>query len=1196
MFDLLNRIKDKAFQALSGAENAVGQVVHNFTTPQPQAPRVQAPQAPAPQQIDFGKVIGDFLNSVGNQPLFHNPNPFDTTPVKIPVIGSPTIKDAINTAADFTVRPLTRIGFEGAQSLSGDKNTYVPKPGIEQALFGKAPLQDYSNPNRPANQFSKSIGHPELAGPLIAAGGVLDIASLIPGVQELKLAKFADVAKATHTVEDFAKIIEADKGLFKTAQAIFKDAKVPINTMEDLYGAIKKTIPTVAPEVGSAVTPLVNDAVQKVAKTVAPEVAPVVAPVVADTTKAGVKKTADLFNPAAAGDIYKKKNSAQKLFEDAFRSSKGVIGRSGPAGKEIVSLLDNAGSEAANLAGEATAKLQTSLKTLNQNEIATFADVTEGKIPAVSQAQAAAVGVWDNIAKDVAARAKTAGIDMGIQPNYFPHQVLKLDNAQKQLLAQDMVNNGTAKTVGEALQSIETQVKTLSRTAERRFGNLELPRDANLPYNKSPKVLFNYVQGAYGRITDAKHFGTSDEKLYQLAHTTGSQGGDANQVTKYVDQILGKNQSTSGITKKLTSLQTITKLNPVTSVVNLTQNLSIWLRTDTPTMIKTFGRILDNPEAAFSNAIKVGENLPDMSKFLQDYAGSGNVAGKWIRLIGMQGTEKFNRVVAVNAGIEYGTKLAEQAAKGSEAAIRELSRFGIGLNDVKGGKLTDAALKKIGQHVSGATQFSTKAGELPYAWKTNAGKVATQFKSFSYKQTGFLKDEVVRIGAEAGKGNFKPLANALVVYGVAAPLVGEVVNDFRSVIRNNKRQDTGSLQERYISNILAATSFGLLDSTGGLLGQFGPQGIISAVGGPTVSDASKIVTGVADAAKGVQSYDPTQSVGANLDPNNTTQRALLKEVPAIGPTLSNTLVPNSYVDNYIGPNNGLNKANNQIYKDLLQTDPSKAEAFKQGNQQSDQKAQNGNILDSWFGGGKKPDTSGLDKLPTTKAARTVYDKRVNDLLAAGAVVPDKAIVNSFFNGKTYKNPDISDRKAILEKMLTVSNDQYLTPEQKTAIANASGVPQSDLQYYRFASLDPKERLQGLLLYAQGDHPDRDKLMTTLASNLKSVGGKAVANTDMFNYLYDQGLISKDEKKLLSNVKYDQIYDKFYMDRDYTGSGTGGLSTAKAKAYINSINSLNKSTISTKSKVVKAPAAPQAPRAIASIRRGGRSSGQWFNSY
>lgn len=1143
--NLLERVRDKALSALQGAGNFIqqdfqrsplGQGIEGFSS----LLQGRAPTPPPPPPIDFGSILKNVIDYQAKQPI-------------IPALGkfSPSTGQALNTAADFTYRPVARIGFEGAQTLAGDKKVYTPQSDLEKLFLGSAPLRNYGDPDRPGRQFAKGIGHEELAPLFIGAGVALDAVPVNPakilGKGGIKVA-----AKSASSLDDFVRLLTKDKKLAQEATAIFKDAKNPINTVEQLFA---KYGPTAGKKTAEVI---------KEGKRIMPKVEEVI------------------LDASKPGNIFKRKGAPRKLFEDLFRSSKGVIGRAGPAGQEIVTRLDNAEEEASLIGGAATARLQAALKSLKGSEIDTFADVVEGTVKAVSKKQKQAVKVWKEIADDVFKRAKEAGVNVKERRNYFPHQISELSKADKKVFVQQMVASGKYKTEAEALQALEKQVGgALGQTAERRFGNLELARDTELPYNKSPNVLFDYVDNAYNRISDARHFGKNDEELYKLARAAGTQGGDPNQIVKYLDQILGKNQTPSKLAQKLTSLQTITKLNPVTSAVNLTQNLSTWLRTDTATMTKTMGQVIKNPTKAFENATKVGEISPSMAKELQDYVGTGNAANKWIRLIGMRGTEKFNRVMAVNAGINYGEKLAKQAAGGSAAAIRELDRFGITLKDInKKGELAVEALQKIGRQVSGETQFSTKAGELPYFWRTNVGKVVTQFKSFAYKQTGFTKDTIKRVGSETAKGNFKPLVNALVVYGISAPIAGEIVNDWRALVRNKEREDADSLTERYFSNILAASSFGLLDSTGGLLGEYGMGGTISTIGGPSVGDAQKLFQAAGDAGTGLQN-------GEGPDPYLRTTRNLIKEIPGVGPTIANTVVPNSFVDNLnipgtdinLGVNDGLDKDNSAIYDQLKSSDPSAAALFQKENKAINQE-EKGGIL-GLFGGGKK--SGGNDIVWKDESGKT-QSISLLEKETKGTGDPDDI--------SKYKEGTSNASKAI--KLFGAPADQ-VPDEVKTEAFKKLGYEYDDVRYAYKSSFTVDEKTS----YIMDKNMDHDELVQALATGrVESISGDYFASNGVLDNLYEEGLISKEERAYLKKIKIGK--DGKLATSSIQGTG---LSASKIKSFINSVNSLYKDPLSEftpatgkkASKRVPEAKIPKAPKLNLSIKGGKKSQSQWFTA-
>lgn len=819
------------------------------------------------------------------------------------------------------------------------------------------------------------------------------------------------------------------------------------------------------------------------------------------------------------------KGFLRKTWDMLVPSSKKVIEGSGPSGKQVSSLLTKADEEGSILGGGQADQLFEAFKSLTKQEKISFADVVEGRMRPSTQNQLNAVKIWNNISGDIYTRARAAGLDIGQIDKYFPHNVLidtKSPNAKMML----------------------------SRSGQRRYGNLEMSRQTDVPYDKDPSVLFDYIYSANNRIADAKYFGQDDRILYNLANQTAKEGGDTSQVVKYLDQILGKNQGGEfdQASRSIRGVQTVLKLNPLTSLTNLTQNISTMMRTDVPTVLNTIRKTIADPSTAVSNARKAGEIDAEMSRALESFAGQGQGVTKWLRTIGMLGTEKVNRIIAVNAGMDYVAKLNKQALAGSKSAIRELDRLGL-----KPGKNIDTILG--GKRVSRATQFSTREGELPHGWQTAIGKVLTQFKSFSYKQTGLLASEGKRIFVEAKNGNLKPLANALVTYGVAAPIVGEVVNDIRSVLTNKKREEN-SMGERYVSNILAATSFGLLDSTGGLFGKYGEKGVVSAALGPTAGDIAKTAETVTKIGSD-QSYE-----------RNAALRNIVKTIPAgVGTAISNTVIPNSYVDNYIGVNTGLGEKDKATYNIMKQTNPTQAEAFKESRQKEREKTTpTGQPKQSFWQKvtGQQPTLTIPDKSATV-TQKSEFNAQVKNVLDNGGIPQKDVLKEGIFSGKTAKSPLVEERMDVYKKIRSAMDNETYTPEQKSAIVEASGAPTKDVEYYMQASKDKDVKLQELM--PQLENMGEEELMTFLGKGRRTVAGQQLVTPEMITYLYDQELISDDQKKALSALKFDEGTGKFYYSRSYSGgsdgSGTKKLTYAQAKAIFNvklpSFSSLQKGT-------------------------------------
>jgi hypothetical protein len=819
----------------------------------------------------------------------------------------------------------------------------------------------------------------------------------------------------------------------------------------------------------------------------------------------------NLFQENKGVKLGEKTSTTKGVFQDAVLPSKKVISDSGESGKTIRTLLDTADEEGALTGGAQQDIIRKGLNTLSKEEKITLADVIEGKVAPMSDAQALLVAEWKKVAADIRERATAAGLDVGNIENYFPHHNIV----------------GNKKTAGGIL----------SRSAERRYGNLEMARQTDLPYDKDPTALIQYIELANKRIADAKYFGKDDQVLYNLANKVADEGGDSARVVRNLDQILNKNQNKelNAISQGVRTVETVSKLGPLSSLTNLTQNLSTMMRTDSKSMYSAIKLAISNPEEAISNAVKAGELPADMARVLDDYSGSGNIVSKWLHIIGFSGAEKINRILGVNAGIAYTNKLLGQAKSGSQSALRELTRLGFDIKD----------LNKIepivgGRRISQATQFSTKAGELPYGWATPIGKMLTQFKSFAYKQTGLLGSEAKRISVEAKSGNFKPLANTLATYGVAAPIVGEVLNNIRSIVTNKEREDTDTLTERYISNILAATSFGLLDSTSGLFGKFGEAGVVSSALGPAAGDVVKIGDTVANIAS-PEEYNRNRAI-----------RNIVRPIPAIGATLANTFVPNSYVDNQdiaginLGVNNGLNQTDSATYKDIKNRDQSSAELFKT-KQQDNRGVTEPNAIQSIFNKvtGADTKTPTIPSKDSTAADKKVFNDSLKKVMDEGVVPTTDELSYYVFNQKTANTKTMKDKVEVYKNLKTAMDNELYTEEQKKAILDASGASADQYDYYSKAVQPEDVKIQELI-GEMGDMSKKEnfaKLMLMRAT----VAGNERLPSGVITYLYERDYISKEQKEVLNGLKFDENTGEFYFTKAYQkangfgsegGSGSG----------------------------------------------------------
>jgi hypothetical protein len=209
------------------------------------------------------------------------------------------------------------------------------------------------------------------------------------------------------------------------------------------------------------------------------------------------------------------------------------------------------------------------------------------------------------------------------------------------------------------------------------------------------------------------------------------------------------------------------------------------------------------------------------------------------------------------------------------------------------------------------------------------------------------------------------------------------------------------------------------------------------------------------------------------------------------------------------------------------------------------------FMDKLLGTPDKVPPSGFS--PSNAKQKTALNDYVKATLDGGAIPSSEYLKASLFDNKDYETAtSMTDKKTVLDGALKAVNNEYYSDEQKTAILESAKIPKEILSYYAQASILEDDRIKNVADYAgTANHAE---LMQVLAAGKMTVAGKSITSTGMVNYLYDSGYISKDEKSFLTNLKYDSIYNKFYMDRDYSG---GGMSSSERKSVVNKLNTLFK---------------------------------------
>lgn len=151
-----------------------------------------------------------------------------------------TPRQVINKTADVTTRPIARIGFEGTQSLLGDKKVYKPQGKVAKALLGTEKLRNVQDAKRPAAEFLRKRGFNEdqvkKYAPLLIAAGVVGDLTVVSGGGAKKNA----VKKGVGLIDDAEAASKFGRELRNAGQAKRNEAFV--KELEILRGLSKNLL------------------------------------------------------------------------------------------------------------------------------------------------------------------------------------------------------------------------------------------------------------------------------------------------------------------------------------------------------------------------------------------------------------------------------------------------------------------------------------------------------------------------------------------------------------------------------------------------------------------------------------------------------------------------------------------------------------------------------------------------------------------------------------------------------------------------------------------------------------------------------------------------------------------------------------------------------------------------------------------
>lgn len=568
------------------------------------------------------------------------------------------------------------------------------------------------------------------------------------------------------------------------------------------------------------------------------------------------------------------------VVDKALRSAQGLIKKQGEGGKKLADLLQKQDDTHEMQLAHWINQMKTFQK-LKGKDVERFWDIAEGKGKTLTGSKKVmkAVEEWRAVRPQVLEAAKKAGLDVkDLGETYLPHSHAEYLSKKKNFNAavEHLVKTGQVKNEAEAIRALRSY---RDETHNRRFGNLEESRRYNLPgYDKSKTALLDYMENASRRITQVEAFGKNDEKAFKLLADIKAEGKDAEAAHNAFNVSVGAkkyNQVAANVSGKVRGAMAVTKLGRA-AISNATQVGNAGVVTGNIRTAKNFIKY-------WTGANKLNKDAQDLLhesgvisdsiiSHIKEQYGFGKITSK-VASPAFNTVEKGNRAISFHAGVDWANSLARRGKT-------DILRDKLGIEGDIGKNLTSAQKMQAGRKVVELTQFKVKPKDLPGWADSPQGKVATQFKSFSYKQTNFVKDEVLK---PLAKGNVVPLARlmALLPIGYGAYEVKRMASG------TNTSKDSQDSPEAKVMNAWNAMG------GGGLVSDI-PTQLASAatsktdaskktieaaagiVGGPATSEATKLVD------------NTVQAVGGNAKP---IEKQALGEIPVVGPAVANAAIP-----------------------------------------------------------------------------------------------------------------------------------------------------------------------------------------------------------------------------------------------------------------------------------------------------------------
>ncbi len=620
-----------------------------------------------------------------------------------------------------------------------------------------------------------------------------------------------------------------------------------------------------------------------------------------------------------------------------------------------VKAFDN---DAAVLTGQWSARLTKAMDSLgvNKRRAATiFSEkiqpVIEGKagLDTLSPQEAAVASEVRGLLDEVGSQAKEAGVLAEVEANYFPR-------LPKDMSATDFYSKAReqARREGRPLEDVVAEARgnstVIASRAGRKVGALEKERGAGKvalqegDYRTDPGALFDYVQQAGRRISEARHLGPNGELAQGLINRIDVEGNSG--ARDYAQTAIDRMRGVEPRSKVATEASALARqgqsfaslgLAPITQLTSLAQTAAY---SGIGPTLRAMGRVARGWKQAKLDAMEAGALAGSTGRELADVWGTGAAEGApygfWdqvrhpieavkstiadvgkaktaagkvgavtaraphLQLTGVM--DEAQRVVAAKTAEFLVPKLLKQAegtGMQARARQRQLADLGIKPGEVLSPELIQRAAKRIADK----TQFRTGMSQLPL-WATSPlGRAAFQFQSFGYQHTRFLG----WMAGEATKGNVAPLAK----WAAVGAAVGGLSNELKDLIKGhgydkfteddwarNLKDAVGKGRHADVTkNPLLVAARGLaaaggMGAIGSLIERAQDAGShpLAAVAGPSGSDAEQLLrTGADVATAGVNAGSSVLStLGGDEEGARASAREAGKNLTAAGKAVGRT--------------------------------------------------------------------------------------------------------------------------------------------------------------------------------------------------------------------------------------------------------------------------------------------------------------------